>query len=197
MRHPSEKRGAVLFFGSAGCVKCHQVSGQSNEMFSDFKQHVAGIPQVMASVTNMTWDGPGGNEDFGLAQVTAGDADRYLFRTSPLRNVALQPAFMHNGAFVTLEAAIRYHLDATGSAAAWTPAALAPDLRGTPGPLQPVLARLDNLLKTPVVLAETQFADLVAFVRNGLLDPAARPENLRTLVPAALPSGRPMHTFEF
>jgi cytochrome c peroxidase len=32
----SEKQGAVLFFGRAGCVKCHAVAGQSNEMFSDF-----------------------------------------------------------------------------------------------------------------------------------------------------------------
>src|SRR5687767_3683289 len=33
----SEKRGAVLFSGRAGCVKCHAVSGESNEMFSDFQ----------------------------------------------------------------------------------------------------------------------------------------------------------------
>src|SRR5262249_49509481 len=32
----SEKRGALLFFGSAGCVRCHKVSGNSNEQFSDF-----------------------------------------------------------------------------------------------------------------------------------------------------------------
>jgi cytochrome c peroxidase len=41
-----QKKGALLFFSSAGCVACHQVSGQSNEMFSDFRQHVIGVPQV-------------------------------------------------------------------------------------------------------------------------------------------------------
>jgi cytochrome c peroxidase len=41
-----EKRGALLFFGSAGCVGCHAVSGRSNEMFSDFREHVIGVPQV-------------------------------------------------------------------------------------------------------------------------------------------------------
>ena len=96
----SQKRGAVLFFGKAGCVSCHAVSGASNEMFSDFQQHVAGVPQVAPSFGNVTFDGPGANEDFGLEQVTGNPADRYAFRTSPLRNVALQPAFMHNGAFV-------------------------------------------------------------------------------------------------
>jgi cytochrome c peroxidase len=89
-----QKRGAVVFFGRAGCVRCHSVSGNSNEMFSDFKQHVIGVPQVSPSFSNMAFDGPGRNEDFGLEQVTGNAADRYGFRTSPLRNIALQPAFM-------------------------------------------------------------------------------------------------------
>lgn len=38
-------------------------------------------------------------------------ADRYKFRTSPLRNIALQAAFFHNGSFTRLEDALRYHLD--------------------------------------------------------------------------------------
>ena len=59
----------------------------------------------------MIFDGPGEDEDFGLEQVTGDPADRYKFRTSPLRNVALQPAFFHNGAFTRLEDAIRHHLD--------------------------------------------------------------------------------------
>ena len=90
------KRGALLFFGSAGCVACHKVSGQSNEMFSDFSQHVIGVPQIAPApgdpaAGNMTFDGPGQNEDFGLEQITGDANDRYKFRTSPLRNVALQP----------------------------------------------------------------------------------------------------------
>jgi cytochrome c peroxidase len=34
---PSQKRGALLFFGKGNCVACHAVAGQSNEMFSDFQ----------------------------------------------------------------------------------------------------------------------------------------------------------------
>lgn len=84
-----QKKGALLFFGKARCVECHAVSGPANEMFSDFNQHVIGVPQIAPVVGNVTFDGPGGNEDFGLEQVTANAADRYKFRTSPLRNVAL------------------------------------------------------------------------------------------------------------
>ena len=83
-----EKRGALLFFGDAGCVTCHAVSGESNEMFSDFEEHVVGVPQIAPAVTNSTFAGPGANEDFGLEDVTGDPADRYRFRTSPLRNVA-------------------------------------------------------------------------------------------------------------
>jgi cytochrome c peroxidase len=190
-----QKQGAVLFFGRAGCVSCHAVSGESNEMFSDFRQHVAGIPQIQPSFSNMVFDGPAMNEDFGLEQVTANAADRYAFRTAPLRNVALQPAFMHNGAFVRLDDAIRYHLAATDGAAAYNTVLLPADLQGT-GPIQPVLDRLDLLLRTDPQLSEYEFDALVAFVRDGLLDPGARPHRLRRLIPQRLPSGRATLTFE-
>jgi cytochrome c peroxidase len=193
----AEKRGAVLFFGRAGCVACHQVSGASNEMFSDFREHVIGVPQVVPATSNMTFDGPGANEDFGLEQATGSSVHRYAFRTAPLRNVALQPAFMHNGAFVRLEDAIRHHLDPVSSARAYAPAALAPDLRGSLGPIEAVLDRLDPLVRTPTPLADVELADLVAFVGGGLLDPAARPERLRRLVPEHLPGGPVPFTFQF
>lgn len=193
------KRGALLFFGKARCAQCHSVAGASNEMFSDFAAHVIGVPQVAPSLTNNSFDGPGANEDFGREQVTGDPADRYAFRTSPLRNVAVQPTFMHNGAYTTLEAAIVHHLDPAAAARAYTPAAqgLDPDLAGPTGPVEPVLARLDPILAEPVALSERELHELVAFVRDGLLDPRARPERLRRLVPRTLPSGREPLVFEF
>jgi cytochrome c peroxidase len=193
----AEKNGAVLFFGRAGCVRCHQVSGASNEMFSDFREHVIGVPQVAPSRGNVVFDGPGRNEDFGLAQVTSIEADRYRFRTSPLRNVALQPAFMHNGAFVRLEDAIRHHLDVDASVRGYSPRDLAPDLRGPTGPSEPLLQRLDPLIRAPRRLSDAEVADLVAFVSNGLLDANARPARLRRLIPERLPSGLHMPVFQF
>lgn len=191
-----QKQGALLFFGRAGCVRCHAVAGQSNEMFSDFRQHVIGVPQISPAESNVAFDGSGANEDFGLEQITGNPADRYRFRTSPLRNVALQPAFMHNGAFVRLEDAVRHHLDVLGSAGSYSPGELAADLRLL-GPIEPVLRRLDPLLRGPLPLTEPEFTRLVEFVRDGLLDPAARPELLRHLVPHALPSRQAPHAFQF
>ena len=195
----TEKQGALLFFGAARCSVCHSVAGPSNEMFSDFQEHVLGVPQIAPSSTNAPFDGLGFNEDFGLEQITGDSADRYKFRTSPLRNVALQPTFMHNGAFTHLDDAIRHHLNVIDSALHYTPTSqnLPADLSGSLGPMVPVLARLDPTLSTPIVLTEAQFEQLVAFVRDGLLDPRATPERLRRLVPRAVPSGRPMLVFEF
>jgi cytochrome c peroxidase len=194
-----EKRGALLFFGQAGCVSCHQVSGASNEMFSDFENHVAGVPQLVPDGANVAFDGPLGNEDFGREQFTEDAADRYAFRTSPLRNIALQPTFMHDGAFTTLAGAVRYHLNVVASALTYDPSAqgLDLDLTGHIAPLAPILSRLDPLLVTPQRLSEEQLDSIIAFLRNGLLDPRARPEKLRHLVPDELPSDRPPLVFQF
>jgi cytochrome c peroxidase len=193
----SQKRGALLFFGKAGCVQCHSVAGESNEMFSDFRQHVLGVPQIVPASGNVVFDGPGANEDFGLEQVTGNPEDRYLFRTAPLRNAAVMPAFMHNGAFVHLEDAIRHHLDPYPSARQYTPRDLPPDLQGPLGPIEPVLARLDPLLQTPIQLTAEEFSQLVDFVRHGLLDPRILPGHLKTLVPKRVPSGSPTLDFAF
>lgn len=193
----SQKRGALLFFGAARCVECHAVSGPSNEMFSDFSQHVIGVPQIAPDLGNFPFDGPGGDEDFGLEQVTLNPDDRYKFRTSPIRNVALQPTFFHNGAFTRLEDAIRHHLDVFTSARNYSPVAAGvdADLRTLIGPIEPVLDRVDPILATPINLTNEEFRQLVDFVRAGLLDERAG-KNLRKLIPKSVPSGRPVLVFE-
>lgn len=193
----AEKRGALLFFGKANCVKCHAVKGAANEMFSDFTPHVIGVPQIAPEDTNSVFDGPGANEDFGLEQITGKKTDRYKFRTSPLRNVALQPTFFHNGAFTTLEEAIAHHLDPKSSALNYSPEGRLPDdLAGPTGPIIPVLVRLDSQIKKPIRLKRQEFNDLVMFVRVSLMDERASPENLSQLIPETLPSGLEPLEFE-
>jgi cytochrome c peroxidase len=191
----SQKKGALLFFGKANCVSCHAVSGQSNQMFSDFKNHVIGIPQIVPQITNSMFDGPAANEDFGLEQVTLDPNDRYKFRTSPLRNVGVQPTFGHNGAYTSLEAVILHHLRPKTMARSFTTGHLDKDLR-TLGPIEPPLERLDPLLLQNINLTTTEFTQLVDFVRYGLLDPRAQPAELNKLIPKVLPSGRPLPHFE-
>jgi cytochrome c peroxidase len=198
----SEKRGALLFFGRARCVTCHAVAGGANEMFTDLENHVVGVPQIApyfgAGTGNVIFDGPGEDEDFGLEQITGSQADRYKFRTAPLRNLAVAPAFFHNGAFTRIDDAIRHHLDVYESARHYSPVAagVAVDLTHRLGPIESVLRRLDRTLRNRIELNRTEFSDLLAFVRNGLLDERAKKENLCKLVPRSVPSASPVLEFQ-
>ena len=195
----AEKRGALVFFGEGKCITCHATKGKSNEMFSDFENHVAGIPQLAPEFgvgkSNMIYDGPGEDEDFGAMQISGDPADKYKFRTAPLRNAALSPAFFHNGAFTTLEDAIRFHVNPNQ---AYNPAraGIDADLYARMGP------RVDPSLLHPLFrnggigLSELQLRDVAEFVETGLLDPRAKKENLCSLIPKAVPSKLKVLTFE-
>jgi cytochrome c peroxidase len=196
---PLGKQGALLFFGKANCVACHAVAGQSNEMFSDFKNHGAGVPQIAPKLgtANVIYDGPGEDEDFGLEQFTGNRADRYKFRTTPLRNVGLQPTFFHNGAFTELEDAIRFHINTPAVARKYNAkeAGVDKDLTHRQGPMEPVLQQLDSRLSQPVRLTDEEIKALTRFVRVSLTDQGAKAEELCKLVPKKLPSG--MKPLEF
>jgi cytochrome c peroxidase len=194
-----QKRGAMVFFTKAKCVGCHQVGGGSNEMFSDFKPHRIGGPQLVSQfgvgTGNVLFDGPGENEDFGYEQTEGLQEFRYTFRTAPLRNLKAARAYFHNGAFGTLEAAIAHHLDVKASLREYDPHAnrVPPDLH--PGPYQGMLeAGIDPLLAGPMRLSEKEFRDLVDFVRDGLFD--ERTMHFCDRIPGSVPSAMPLQRFE-
>jgi cytochrome c peroxidase len=102
-----ERHGAELFFGDAGCARCHD-----GPLLSDDGFHDIGVPQI----------GPGRDDahrDEGRFAVTGDPSDRFAFRTPPLRNVAITPPYMHDGAYLDLESAVRHHLDPTGALASY------------------------------------------------------------------------------
>ncbi len=195
----AEKRGALVFFGEGKCVTCHAVKGKANEMFSDFQNYVAGIPQLAPEFgvgkSNMIYDGPGSNEDFGAMQVSMNEADKYRFRASPLRNIALSPAFFHNGAFARLDDAIRFHVNPTQP---YNPAraGIDRDLYARMGPRIPVELLDPVFQKGGIKLSEQELRDVTQFVRTGLVDDRAKKENLCRLIPKFVPSQLPVLTFE-
>lgn len=177
------KRGAILFYGDAGCARCH-----SGNLFTDQQPHNIGVPQV----------GPGkGDEsplDLGRARELEGQASRFAFRTPPLRNVAVTEPYMHDGAFSTLETAVLHHLDPINSLRNYDETVhLPPDLWGTFQDEEPLLVEmittLDPLLSMPRSLTDAEVNDLLAFL-DALTDPDAL--NLHHVVPASVPSGLPV-----
>jgi cytochrome c peroxidase len=196
---PGQKRGALLFFGAARCVHCHAVAGPSNEMFSDFAPHRIGGPQVApvfgVGTGNTIFDGPGENEDFGFEQTEGDPALRYTFRTAPLRNLKVAPAFFHNGAFGTLEAAIAHHLDVRVSLLRYNPRVNKVPRDLFEGPIKGILAAgIDPLLRRPIRLSGQEFRDLVEFVQDALFDESVL--RFCERLPASVPSGLPLQFFE-
>jgi cytochrome c peroxidase len=101
------RRGALLFMlptrvDGANCLSCHR-----GDIFSDERFHVLGMPQIGPG----KGDGTTGTNDFGRFRVSGNDADMYAFRTPSLLNVTETGPWGHAGAYTTLEAVIRHHLD--------------------------------------------------------------------------------------
>ncbi len=158
--------GAELFFGRAKCASCH-----SGPLLSDWKKHSLAVPRI-------------GTERRPYPKDEA-------FRTPPLRNVALTGPWMHDGAFTTLEAVVRHHLDPRASLERYTGSELDEPFRSTldrdPERRKAALAALDPLLRERVALSDADVKAVVAFL-EALTDPAARrPIDVPRHVPSRLP----------
>ena len=177
-----EKRGAILFFGKAGCGSCHLGPQLTDQLF-----HAIGVPQVGPGMS------PDEPQDPGLARVTASQTDRFRFRTPPLRNVELTGPYMHDGAYTTLEAAVRHYLSTNTALRSYDASQLRADLRAShlsdPATLDALAASIDPLVQAPLTLSDGEVADIMLFLRS-LTDPAA--SGLGTTIPASVPSGLPV-----
>ncbi len=177
----AEKRGGILFYGRADCARCHE-----GPALTDGRFHAIGVPQV----------GPGKDfpgEDTGRARVTGDARDRYRFRTPSLRNVALTGPWMHDGAYTTLENAVRHYVDPVRSLRTYDARQLSPVLQPLvdrdPARQQAREAAISNLVRGGVRLSPGEVADLVAFLR-ALTDADAL--DLSAAEPDAVPSGLPI-----
>ena len=176
--------GMSLFYGKAQCSTCHAGQFQTDHDF-----HAIALPQV----------GPGKSARFethardeGRLRVTGNPADAYKFRTPSLRNIAQTAPYGHNGAYATLEAMIRHHLDPVASLKAYNVAQLvlpnlpnSQDFRATHDPDEQAAIAAANEL-SPSNLSETEIMQIVAFL-NALSDTASLAGKLG--VPQTVPSG--------
>jgi cytochrome c peroxidase len=171
--------GAQTFL-TLKCSICHNGSTFSDEQFHDV---------AVAQVGPGEGDGSGARDDFGRMRVTGDPADKYRFRTTPLRNVELTAPYGHDGAIVSLRAFIQHYSDSDLKLEAYDSHQLEPALRGTVlSNGAALLAQRDTLLKG-VVVPDSLVDKLVAYM-SALTDDDAR--HLNQLVPDRVPSGLPV-----
>jgi cytochrome c peroxidase len=118
------KQGMDLFFGSAGCARCH-----SGPLLTDEKFYRLGVSQ-----------------DKGLGLVTRKKEDNYRFRTPSLRNVARTGPYMHDGSYKTLgEVVTFYYRGAPASGPDGLPLDIEPLLGNSFSEIGPLVAFLEAL----------------------------------------------------
>jgi cytochrome c peroxidase len=112
-----EQRGLSLFKDRAkgSCATCHrlndELSDPARSVFSDFGYETVAVPRNPALAANATSD----HFDLGLCRADHARPfnreERWCgaFRTPSLRNVALRPSFMHNGAFTKLRDVVAFY----------------------------------------------------------------------------------------
>ena len=181
---PKAAQGKDLFYGKAGCADCHSGWLQTDHAF-----HAIALPQF----------GPGKAARFenharddGRLRVTGDPADAFAFRTPSLRNVTLTAPYGHNGAYATLEAMIRHHLDPVAALHAYDlTQAVLPALPGVedtrilddPSEIDAIAAANDLI---PQALSDTEIAALAAFLET------LEDDTQRLGIPGAVPSALPV-----
>ncbi len=166
-------------FMSARCSICHNGPALTDNQF-----HNVAVAQL----------GPGegdgdGHDDFGRMRETGNGAERYAFRTPPLRNVELTAPFGHDGAIVDLLAFVDHYSESDLKLRAYDPSQLETALRPTVLPtFEQILASRDTLLNGVVFPPEV--VEQVTEFMKALTDPAAR--DLRRVTPRRVPSGLPV-----
>ena len=123
-----EKRGFELFTGKAACAVCHRID-QQYALFTDNRMHNTGVgysdsmltpsktiavqlaPGVIAQLDRETVNSVGEAKpnDLGRYEISLDPADRWKYRTSSLRNIALTAPYMHDGKFNALSDVIDFY----------------------------------------------------------------------------------------
>tara|TARA_R110000782_G_scaffold31350_14_gene77216 strand:- start:42 stop:1430 length:1389 start_codon:yes stop_codon:yes gene_type:complete len=187
---PSAMLGMRIFYSpnKGNCASCHSGTFQTDHSF-----RAIAMPQIGGG----KGDGVFGYEDFGRERVTGSRADRYKFRVPSLRNVRQTAPYGHSGAYDTLEAVVRHHLDPVASLYDYDPDQLrmpsrkdldARDLLAMSDPaVVSAIAGANEL--SPIRLRKQEIRQLMDFL-DALTD--SEMLDLRIDVPRSVPSGLPL-----
>jgi cytochrome c peroxidase len=158
-----EKKGAVLFFGKANCVSCHNGPSLAKMEF-----HALGMNDLQNGnygdniVANIS---DGQAEHKGRGGFTSNSADLFKFKVPQLYNLIDSPFYGHGASFGSILEILKYKNEAKPQNAKVNP-------------------EMISLGFKPLNLSDEELTQLEAFIKNGLYD-----KSLHRYVPAKLPSG--------
>ena len=102
----SERRGLTLFLGKAKCGTCHFMplfNGVTPPFYRVSEAEIIGVPAT-ADLKHAKLD-----PDMGRFSVEDLPINRFAFKVTSLRNVAVTAPYMHNGVFRTLDDVIEFY----------------------------------------------------------------------------------------
>ncbi|MFK7796190.1 MAG: cytochrome-c peroxidase [Aureispira sp.] len=156
-----QKQGALLFFGDAGCYRCHNGPALATETF-----HAIGTKDLYqnnnATIYKASASSP---ENLGRGGFTGKAADNYKFKIPQLYNLRGLPQG-HGGSFNSVKEIVKYKNQGI------------PENPNVPASqITPMFA--------PLGLSEEQVDQLTDFINNALYD-----DDLERYVPSSLPTGQ-------
>ena len=155
-----EKRGAVLFFGKAGCVACHTGPALNSMTF-----HAIGMKNIEAATPGIFIADPARAEHRGRGGFTGRPEDMYKFKTPQLYNLVDSKYFGHGASLRTVRDVVVYKNLAVAENPAVPASQLAAEFR-------------------PLNLTGVEIDRLTLFLERSLRDPS-----LMRYQPTSVPSG--------
>ena len=140
-----EKRGALLFFGKAGCNTCHEGPGLSSMRFEAIG--VEDLYQNGGLATDVD-----DKKNKGRGGFTGRDEDLFKFRVPQLYNLRDSPFYFHGSSHHDLRDVVQYF-----------------NLAVSENPMVPA-SQLSPYFR-PLLLSDSQVDDITAFVKDALHDP--------------------------
>ena len=157
----NQKEGAVLFFGKANCVDCH-----NSPALNDMNFYALGMKDLNQEtempIHNLIPNDPA---NLGRGSFTGNPDDNFKFKTPQLYNLKDSPFYGHGGSFRSIVDVIRYKNAGSPENSTVPEGGLAEGFK-------------------PLGLSDEEIVQIKDFIESGLYDP-----NLRRYQPSNLPSG--------
>lgn len=157
-----QKKGAILFFGKAGCYKCHN-SPSLNAFPHQF--FALGVKNLYQSGHEVFRTGPSDKRNIGRGGFTGKEEDMHKFKVPQLYNMKDIGFYFHGASKNSLRDVVEYFNN------------------GVPENPDVPASQITPLFK-PLGMTEAEMDDLVEFLENGLYDP-----NLKRYAPDRTMSG--------